>query len=40
MPASQKELISVVMPVYGEASHIGSVLADDWKMPASNSKWS
>ena len=28
MPATQKELISVVMPVYGEASHIGDVLAD------------
>lgn len=28
MAAPQKELISVVMPVYGEASHIGEVLAD------------
>ncbi|MBP9664831.1 MAG: glycosyltransferase family 2 protein [Pyrinomonadaceae bacterium] len=28
MAASQRELISVVMPVYGEASHIGEVLAD------------
>lgn len=28
MAASNKELISVVMPVYGEASHIGDVLAD------------
>jgi len=28
MAASQNELISVVMPIYGEASHIGEVLAD------------